>query len=110
LQEGGCDFHGWYEGPVDPFVASLLVDLRNIVWTLKRQKEALNMAMGDAAMKMQEQAAMVAQCKKERDAAIADKEELMLRLERQRKLKHNCCGFTVAIFAVLVFLCAGMKM
>ena len=36
---------GWYEGPVDPFVASLLVDLRDAVWTLKRERMELKAAL-----------------------------------------------------------------
>ncbi|KAG2607141.1 hypothetical protein PVAP13_4NG198900, partial [Panicum virgatum] len=33
----GCGFMEWFEGPVDPFVATLLVDLRDAVWALKRE-------------------------------------------------------------------------
>ncbi|KAG2629090.1 hypothetical protein PVAP13_3KG400702, partial [Panicum virgatum] len=36
-QSGGCDFMGWYEGPVDVFVHGLLIDLCDTVWALKRE-------------------------------------------------------------------------
>jgi hypothetical protein len=48
LQNGGCDFHGWYEGPVDVFTRDLLVDLHDDVWSLKKEKLELKVA-GDEA-------------------------------------------------------------
>ncbi|KAK3164670.1 hypothetical protein QOZ80_1AG0022850 [Eleusine coracana subsp. coracana] len=36
--DGGCDFMGWYEGPVDPFVATLLIDLRDEMLMVKKQR------------------------------------------------------------------------
>ncbi|KAK3138356.1 hypothetical protein QOZ80_5AG0367740 [Eleusine coracana subsp. coracana] len=42
---GSCSMYGWYEGPIDAFVASLLVDLRNVVWSLKGQKADLKEAL-----------------------------------------------------------------
>ncbi|KAK3137256.1 hypothetical protein QOZ80_5BG0449940 [Eleusine coracana subsp. coracana] len=44
-RSGGCDMYEWFEGPVDPFVATLLVDLRNEVWKLRRQKRELFASM-----------------------------------------------------------------
>lgn len=41
MQEGGCDLYEWYEGPWDPFVQNLLVDLRDVVWDLKRERAIL---------------------------------------------------------------------
>nr|CAB3465592.1 unnamed protein product [Digitaria exilis] len=47
--------HGWYEGPVDGFVHSLLVDLHDTVWALKREKTELKAALGDAVLKLEQQ-------------------------------------------------------
>ena len=45
---------GWYEGPVDPFVATLLVDLRDAMWALKRERVDLKSAIADAVVKMEQ--------------------------------------------------------
>jgi len=37
-QSGGCSFRGWYEPPHDDFVRDLLVDLRDAMWNLKRER------------------------------------------------------------------------
>jgi hypothetical protein len=55
LQSGGCDFMGWYEGPVDQFVASLVVDLCDAVWSLKRERVELKSALADVVVKMEQQ-------------------------------------------------------
>nr|CAB3465781.1 unnamed protein product [Digitaria exilis] len=46
---------GWYEGPPDGFVHSLLVDLRETIWTLKREKTELKAALADAVLKLEQQ-------------------------------------------------------
>uniref|UniRef100_K4A1A5 Uncharacterized protein n=1 Tax=Setaria italica TaxID=4555 RepID=K4A1A5_SETIT len=33
-----CDFICWYEGPVDEFICGLLVDLRDVVWSLQCER------------------------------------------------------------------------
>lgn len=38
LHSGGCDFICWYEGPVDEFICGLLVDLRDVVWSLQCER------------------------------------------------------------------------
>ncbi|KAK3124630.1 hypothetical protein QOZ80_7BG0589630 [Eleusine coracana subsp. coracana] len=53
-REGGCSFSSWYEGPHDPFVQTLLVDLRNAVWTLKRQNAAMREELAINATKHEE--------------------------------------------------------
>ncbi|KAF8667738.1 hypothetical protein HU200_052648 [Digitaria exilis] len=52
---GGCNFIGWYEPPVDGFVHSLLVDLRDTVWSLKREKMELKATLADAVLKLEQQ-------------------------------------------------------
>lgn len=46
---------GWYEGPVDPFVASLFVDLCDAIWSLKRERMELKSALANAVVKMEQQ-------------------------------------------------------
>jgi hypothetical protein len=46
---------GWYEGPVDQFVASLVVDLCDAVWSLKRERVELKSALADVVVKMEQQ-------------------------------------------------------
>jgi hypothetical protein len=45
---------GWYEAPVDPFVATLLVDLRDLVWALRRERNEVKAALADAVVKMEQ--------------------------------------------------------
>ena len=54
LQSRGCNFMGWFEGPVDEFVRGLLVDLRDTVWGLKRERVELKAALADAVVKMEQ--------------------------------------------------------
>jgi hypothetical protein len=70
LHAGGCDLHEWYEGHVDPFVKSLLVDLRDAVWALKCEKAQLRNAFADAVLKLEQ----------EKETA-----DLRMKLEQQQK-------------------------
>ena len=65
---------GWYEGCHDPFVQSLLVDLRNVVWCMRKQNSTFNGAMADAAMKAHDEKKDVSEWKIEVAAARAEKE------------------------------------
>ncbi|WVZ77330.1 hypothetical protein U9M48_025209 [Paspalum notatum var. saurae] len=56
LQSGGCNFISWFEGRVEsPFVRGLLVDLRNAVWELKKERARLKDELTDAMKKIEEQ-------------------------------------------------------
>ena len=56
---------GWYEGPVDLFVASLLVDLHDAVWAMKRERTELKSALADAVVKMELQKKEITALKEE---------------------------------------------
>jgi len=71
LQSGGCGFIGWYEGLVDPFVATLLVDLRDAVWALKRERVDLKSAIADAVVKMEQMKKKIAALKEANEALNA---------------------------------------
>ena len=62
---------GWYEGPVDPFVATLLVDLRDVVWALKRERVDLKSAIADAVVKMEQMKKEIAALKEANEALNA---------------------------------------
>ncbi|KAK3153437.1 hypothetical protein QOZ80_2BG0172610 [Eleusine coracana subsp. coracana] len=90
-REGGCDMYEWYEGPVDPFVSTLLVDLRNDVWALKRQKGALREALAEATWKVQHKEREMEQLKLELDVVDAEKEEMhdtLKKLQFRRKIRN----------------------
>ncbi|KAG2601068.1 hypothetical protein PVAP13_5KG567600 [Panicum virgatum] len=53
-RSGGCNFMGWFEGPIDEFIRGLLVDLRDTVWGLKRERVELKAALADAVVKMEQ--------------------------------------------------------
>ena len=62
---------GWFEGPVDPFVATLLVDLRDAVWALKRERVDLKSAIADAVVKMEQMKKEIAALKEANEALNA---------------------------------------
>jgi len=62
---------GWYEGPVDPFVATLLVDLHDAVWALKHERVDLKSAIADAVVKMEQMKKEIAALKEANEALNA---------------------------------------
>ena len=62
---------GWFEGPVDPFVATLLVDLRDAVWALKRERVDMKSAIADAVVKMEQMKKEIAALKEANEALNA---------------------------------------
>ncbi|KAK3129244.1 hypothetical protein QOZ80_6BG0474650 [Eleusine coracana subsp. coracana] len=50
---GGCMFMCWYEHQHDAFLQTLLVGVRNAVWSLKKKKTTLNEALGVATAKLE---------------------------------------------------------
>ncbi|KAK3123176.1 hypothetical protein QOZ80_8AG0625460 [Eleusine coracana subsp. coracana] len=76
-REGGCNFHGWYEGLVDPFMATLLVDLRNEVWMMKKQRMFMKQTVKEAIEKIEEQEKEVA----ELEEKVAELKEEVARLD-----------------------------
>ncbi|KAG2610285.1 hypothetical protein PVAP13_4KG179433 [Panicum virgatum] len=68
---GGCNFMGWFEGPVHKFVRGLLIDLRDTVWGLKRERVELKAALADAVVKMEQQKEEISALKVENEALKA---------------------------------------
>ncbi|GJN25051.1 hypothetical protein PR202_gb12835 [Eleusine coracana subsp. coracana] len=107
MQDGGCNFLGWYEGHVDPFVGTLLVDLHDGVWTMKKQRALMKQTMKQAFEKIEEEDAEIADLKKElTKLEICEGENEVLegkvkRLEVETKLLR---AFIVLLFAVAVFI------
>ncbi|KAK3161251.1 hypothetical protein QOZ80_1BG0074670 [Eleusine coracana subsp. coracana] len=97
-REGDCDLYEWYEGPVDPFVSTLLVDLYNAVWALKRQKATLREALAEATWKVHNKEREMEELKLELDAAEAEKEEMRVmvkKLQFHRKIRNFLCVILV---------------
>ena len=62
---------GWFDGLVDPFVATLLVDLRDVVWALKRERVDLKSAIADDVVKMEQMKKEIAALKEANKALNA---------------------------------------
>ena len=62
---------GWYEGPVDVFIHGLLIDLRDTVWSLKRERMELKAALADAVVKMEQQKKEITALKEANEALNA---------------------------------------
>ncbi|KAK3118804.1 hypothetical protein QOZ80_9BG0708240 [Eleusine coracana subsp. coracana] len=79
-QVGGCTFMCWYERWHDAFLQTLLVDLRNAKWSLKKEKTALNKALGKATARLDSMKKKLAAMKKleedKVDALKSKKEDL----------------------------------
>ena len=59
---------GWYEGPVDVFIHGLLIDLRDTVWSLNRERMELKAALADAVVKMEQQKKEISELKAANEA------------------------------------------
>uniref|UniRef100_I1QZ25 GRF-type domain-containing protein n=1 Tax=Oryza glaberrima TaxID=4538 RepID=I1QZ25_ORYGL len=49
-REGGCGFYAWYDGPTTTFIREVLNDLRDAVWSARREKEGLVLAIQEERM------------------------------------------------------------
>lgn len=89
------------KGPVDVFIKGLLVDLRDTMWSLKREKEELKAALLDAVLKIE-------QHKKEASALAVAKEEDDLRRGMLKIQKQRLWMFVLLVsFAVAMFMRLG---
>jgi len=96
---------GWFEGHVDPFVTTLLVDLRDAVWALKRERVELKAALADAVVKMEQQKEEISALKVENEALKAGNKGSVLKSVMKRVLLF---GLVVPIVAgAAVFMCLG---
>jgi uncharacterized membrane protein YcjF (UPF0283 family) len=120
LQAGGCDLHEWYEGHVDPFVKSLLVDLRDVVWALKREKAQLRNAFADAVLKLEREKEtadlrmkLEQQQKESADALTKleeSKTEVLNKLEQSKRevvVLRNCVRVAVILAVAMAFMKLG---
>ncbi|TVU04170.1 hypothetical protein EJB05_50263, partial [Eragrostis curvula] len=108
--EGGCSFFGWYEGPHDPFVQTLLVDLRNAVRTLRSQKAVLRQAVSEFIEDVEQKEKELAEVKAEvarLDPMEGEKEYLegkVKDLELEKMIMRGVVGgFLASAVAYLLF-------
>jgi uncharacterized membrane protein YccC len=120
LQAGGCDLHEWCEGHVDPFVKSLLVDLRDAVRALKREKAQLRNAFADAVLKLEQEKEtadlrmkLEQQQKESADALTKleeSKTEALNKLEQSKReavVLRNCVRVAVILAVAMAFMKLG---
>uniref|UniRef100_A0A0D3HJ46 Zinc finger GRF-type domain-containing protein n=1 Tax=Oryza barthii TaxID=65489 RepID=A0A0D3HJ46_9ORYZ len=69
LQEGGCGFYAWYDGPTTTFIREVLNDLRDAVWSARREKEGLVLAIQEERMKVEEKITRVDTAQRELETA-----------------------------------------
>ncbi|KAK3153657.1 hypothetical protein QOZ80_2BG0179200 [Eleusine coracana subsp. coracana] len=109
-RDGGCDFMGWYEGPVDPFVVTLLIDLLDDVWTVKKRRAMMKQTVKEAFEKIGDQEADIDALKKEvaRLGKLEGENEILedkvKELAWEKKVFRAAC---VVLFAVAVFMRLG---
>ncbi|KAK3145163.1 hypothetical protein QOZ80_4AG0324250 [Eleusine coracana subsp. coracana] len=107
---GGCVFMCWYERRHDAFVQTLLVDLHNVVWSLKKQKIALNEALGEATARVDSMEKKLAAVKNEEDkvdALKSKKEDLKAEVRKLEVEKAGLKVLCVFFVAIVLFMWIG---
>ncbi|KAK3121510.1 hypothetical protein QOZ80_8BG0654880 [Eleusine coracana subsp. coracana] len=108
---GGCAFMCWYECRHDALLETLLVDLRNVVWSLKKEKIALNKALGEASARLDLMEKKLAAVKKEEedkvDALKSEKEDLKAEVRKLEVEKTRLKALCVFFVATVLFMWIG---
>ncbi|KAF2922983.1 hypothetical protein DAI22_07g155200 [Oryza sativa Japonica Group] len=93
FQVGGCDFWAWCDDPTSSFISELLNDLRDMVNSLRREKELLHKEVEDSRAKGERERreiddvrAMVA-VKKEKIRSLKARNQ---KLEKEKKILVIC--------------------
>ncbi|CAN6291653.1 unnamed protein product [Urochloa humidicola] len=100
-RNGGCNFGGWYEGPVDEFIRGLLVDLRDAVCALKKERVELKAAIADTVMKLELSKKETAEMLETKEAEIDGLKKRLLKEEKQRRWMLGL--FVSVVVAVVLF-------
>ncbi|TVU04187.1 hypothetical protein EJB05_50280, partial [Eragrostis curvula] len=79
----------WYEGPHDPFVQTLLIDLRDAVWELKKQRSVVKLALKEAS--------------EDHEAKKKELEDKVNRLELEKLVMRAVCACLLVVLAYLLF-------
>ncbi|CAN6217459.1 unnamed protein product [Urochloa humidicola] len=103
-RNGGCDFGGWYEGPVDVFIRGLLVDLRDAVRALKKERVELKAAIADTVMKLELSKKETTKMLEAKEAEINGLKERLLKEEKQTRWMLGLFVLVVVGVAVLLKL------
>ena len=92
---------GWYEGPVDVFIHGLLIDLRDTVWSLNRERMELKAALANAVVKMEKQKKEISELKAANEALNAANKAMS-----QKSVKRSLWmfGLVVPFATVAVFM------
>lgn len=106
FQVGGCDFWAWCDDPTSSFISELLNDLRDMVNSLRREKELLHKEVEDSRAKGERERreiddvrAMVA-VKKEKIRSLKARNQ---KLEKEKKILVICMLSRIfMLFVVLV--------
>ncbi|KAK3153522.1 hypothetical protein QOZ80_2BG0175900 [Eleusine coracana subsp. coracana] len=108
---GGIAFMCWYERWYDAFLQTLLVDLRNAVWSLKKEKTALNEALGEAIARLDSMEKKLAAVKKEEkdkvDALKSKKQDLKAEVGKLEVEKTGLKVLYVFFVAIVLFMWIG---
>lgn len=118
-QSGGCSFRGWYEPPHDDFVRDLLVDLRDAMWNLKRERGNLQQDLAAVGNQLEqektENARLLAavgkqleQAKTENARLLAKDEERVASLAKVKMEMQRLVLFLVLLGLVMVVV--GMRL
>ncbi|KAK3153495.1 hypothetical protein QOZ80_2BG0174640 [Eleusine coracana subsp. coracana] len=110
-QVGGSTFMCWYKRRHDALLQTLLVDLRNAVWSLKKEKTTLNEALGEATTRLDSMEKKLAAVKKEEedkvDALKSKKEDLKAEVRKLEVEKTGLKALCVFFVAIVLFMWIG---
>ncbi|CAO2198956.1 unnamed protein product [Urochloa humidicola] len=88
---------------------SLLVDLRDAVWSLKQENKDLQVALSDAVMKLEQEKKEVAELKLKLQRMESEAQNAMVHDGRMKKLERERCLFFVVCVTILV-VCLFLKL
>uniref|UniRef100_A0A0E0MG91 GRF-type domain-containing protein n=1 Tax=Oryza punctata TaxID=4537 RepID=A0A0E0MG91_ORYPU len=110
LQEGGYGFYAWYDGPTTTFIREVLNDLRDAVWSARREKEGLVLAIQAERMKVEEKITEVDAAQRELEAArklsCDYAERIAVLKDRNSRLEKERCHLLVLVMGCVFVMFA----
>ena len=106
LQQGGCDFWAWYDGPTSSFIRELLNDLRDRVNSLRRENEVMRKEVEQSRDKVEVQSKVIDDA---RGVVAVKNAEIMClkarnhKLEKERKVFVICAVSCMFVLFVVLF-------
>uniref|UniRef100_A0A0E0JMJ7 GRF-type domain-containing protein n=1 Tax=Oryza punctata TaxID=4537 RepID=A0A0E0JMJ7_ORYPU len=101
LQQGGCDFWAWCDGPTSSFIRELLNDLRDRVHLLRRENEVMRKEVEQSRDKVEVQSKAMDDA---RGVVAVKKAEIVCLKARNHKLEKERKVFVIGVLSCMFVL------